>query len=120
MVVGEGCSVRGLQQGRTIGFPTINIAYEGELRAPAGVHAARVTLADGVLNGAAVVGGDFVESVAPKLEVYLLGDTKRERYGELARVELLQQVSELQKIVDVDVLRQKIIADVAAVEKYFS
>lgn len=111
-----GVVVRGLQQGRTLGYPTINISYEGTLDVPSGVYAARVELSDGMFCGAAVVGGDFVESATPKLEVHLLGDTKPERYGEVVQIELMKQVSELQRIADLDKLREKIAVDVAIVK----
>lgn len=111
-----GVVVRGLQQGRTLGYPTINISYEGMLGVPSGIYAARVTTGDGQFVGAAVVGGDFVESESPKLEVHLLDDAKSERYGEIVSVEFIKQVSELQRIADLDKLREKIAADVVMVK----
>lgn len=112
--------VRGLQQGRTLGYPTINISYTGALDARPGVYAACVRVPEGgEFVGAAVVGGDFIVSSSPKLEVHLLDDTKIERYNEVVTVELLGFVSDLVRIADLDILKEKIAADVAAVRKLF-
>ena len=117
----SGVVARGLGQGRTLGYPTINIAYTGKPLAHtrAGVYAARVYVRGGALLGAAVVGGDFVTSATPKLEVHVIDDIVVERYGEAAKVELVNFVSELEKISDIEKLKEKISDDIAAVRNYF-
>lgn len=117
----HGEVVRGLQQGRILGYPTINVAYEGALDVRPGVYAAHVRGPEGIeLCGAAVVGGDFVESLSPKLEVHVLHEICADRYGQIVSVELLSLVSELARIADLEDLRQKIAADIAAVEQFFN
>lgn len=116
----SGVVVRGLMLGRTLGYPTINIEYSGTLGVKPGVYAARVTVAQGeILPGAAVVGGDFEIGETPKLEVHLLSDEAGERYGESVSVELFMYVSELRKMSDAGMLKEKIAADVAAIRKLF-
>lgn len=115
-----GTVVRGLQQGRTTGYPTINIKYDGELHARFGSYAARVQTPDGVFLGAAVIGGDFNDVAKPKCEVHLFDDTVPERYGQTAHVEFLKFISPLMRTVDPEQLRKKIEDDVAAIKKYFT
>lgn len=53
----EGLVEHGAKLGRTIGYPTANVALGGYLRPRYGIYAARGRLADGrVLNGAANIG----------------------------------------------------------------
>ena len=118
-IVVSGSVVHGLKQGRELGYPTINIAYVGELPVRAGVYAARVKVGEREFSGAGIVGGDFVSSAAPKLEVHLLGGDHGDLYGAEAVVELFMYVSELRQISDISMLREKIAADVAAIEKLF-
>lgn len=116
----SGSVVEGLRQGRTLGYPTINIAYDGLLLADPGVYAARVKVIEGVtFNGAAVVGGDFEVTDSPKLEIHLLDDLKEARYGEHVRVELVAFVSELVRIRDSEDLKKKIENDITLIRKMF-
>lgn len=116
----SGNVIQGLQQGRTLGYPTINIAYEGALAARPGVYAARVQVSEGIdFNGAAIVGGDFLVTESPKLEIHLLGDTKEQRYGEFVTIELLDFVSELVRIHDLAELKNKIENDIVMIRKMF-
>ena len=47
----EGAVVRGAGRGRGLGFPTANVAAEGELRPKLGIYAARARVLDGPLAG---------------------------------------------------------------------
>jgi riboflavin kinase/FMN adenylyltransferase len=119
-VIVSGSIVKGLQHGRTLGYPTINIAYEGALMARPGVYAARVRVDSGdEFQGAAIVGGDFVVSDCPKFEVHLLEDTKAERYGEMVIVELVAFASEIIRMSDMDALKEKIENDIVLIRKMF-
>lgn len=119
-IVVSGVVVTGLKQGRTLGYPTINVSYAGALSAPAGVYAAYVRVEGGKqLQGAAIVGGDFSGGESPKLEVHVLGDDVPERYGEQVTVTLLDFASELVRVSDVDELKRKIENDIALIRKMF-
>ncbi|MCX6781411.1 MAG: riboflavin kinase [Candidatus Magasanikbacteria bacterium] len=119
MFIVDGTVVVGLQRGRTIGYPTVNISYADAIGAEPGVYAARVRIGEKDFFGAAVVGGDFISSKKPKLEINLFDDSTQNRYGELVHVELVEKISELEKIADRLALIEKIERDVAAVKKYF-
>jgi len=49
----EGAVARGAGRGRGLGFPTANVAAEGELRPKLGIYAARARVLDGPLAGTA-------------------------------------------------------------------
>jgi len=117
-VVISGIVVRGLQHARVLGYPTINIAYDGPLTVRPGVYAAYARVEGGTrIAGAAIVGGDFEQTESPKLEVHLLGDTTKERYGEFVEIELLDFASELVRMSDIGALKQKIENDVDLIRK---
>ncbi len=116
----SGPIVRGSEEGRALGYPTINVSYsERPFVSLPGVYAARVWIDGEKFQGAAVVGGDFLVSRTPKLEVFLLGDTVADRYGQNAEVELLEFISALEKIPVIDELIKKIEQDILRVKEYF-
>ena len=119
-VIVSGLVVQGLQQGRMLGYPTINIAYNGELSVRPGVYAAHVEVAEGIrFKGAAIVGGDFLVTKTPKLEVHLLDDTKNERYGEFVTIKIIAFASELVRVTDMVELKNKIENDIVLIRKMF-
>src|SRR5690606_42050356 len=73
----RGAVVRGDGRGRTLGFPTANVAAGPVLRPPSGVYAVRVGLddADALRPAVANLGTrpTFGDGDAPTLEVHLLG-----------------------------------------------
>ena len=75
--------------GRTIGFPTANVALNGYLRPRYGIYAVRVRLADGrVLNGAANIGiRPTFDPPKELLEVFIF-DLEGDLYGQMLEVEL--------------------------------
>ncbi len=82
---------RGRQLGRTLGFPTVNMVWEPELKPRFGVYAVRVSggEADG-LPGVANYGlRPTVEdgAISPVLEVHLLGDDCPYTEGDFLKVE---------------------------------
>ena len=122
----SGIVVHGKGEGRLLGYPTINIAYAGTFICPKGVYAAcaRSARHDGgephPFLGAAVVGGDFIESEKPKVEMFLFLDTDVDWYGTEIIIEFLGFISELQKISTHQDLIKKIESDVAAVKEFFT
>lgn len=88
----SGCVVKGEQRGRTLGFPTANVAVPPEIKLPAyGVYACRVLLPDNKAwhSGIANIGlrPTFGTHSAPTVEVYLM-DFRGDLYGQKVRVEL--------------------------------
>jgi len=86
----EGAVSEGDRRGRTIGFPTANIALGGYVRPAFGVYAVRNRLADGrIVNGVANLGRrPTVNGAEARLETHLF-DFAEDLYGQTLEVELL-------------------------------
>lgn len=86
----EGVVRRGRQLGRTLGFPTANVALEDYVAPKLGVYVTRTRMADGrVLPGVASIGTNpTVGVVDARLEVHLF-DFDEDIYGEVIETELV-------------------------------
>jgi len=85
--------IPGAQRGRTLGFPTANLAQPQTLVPAIGVYAARAILHDGTTHGAAVNIGPnptFGED-AFKIEAHIL-DYSGDLYGKLLRLDWIDRV----------------------------
>jgi riboflavin kinase/FMN adenylyltransferase len=109
-----GPVVHGDARGRTIGFPTANVAVETELLPPTGVYAVRALVDGAAVPGVANLG------VRPTfgggrlgLEVHLLG-WSGDLYGRRLIVEVVGRVRGEQRFAGVEALRAQIALDVAA------
>ncbi len=115
----EGAIIEGRRLGRTIGFPTVNVAWEPELRPAYGVYAVEVIFQGEALPAVANYGQrPTVESgpVAPLLEAHVLrggapttGDTVRVRWVRRLRAE--------QKFADLAALQSQIAKDTATAKQ---
>ena len=119
----EGPVVRGAGRGRGLGFPTANIAAEGELRPALGIYAARARVLDGELAGqvhaaALSVGRNptFSSAADVSVEVYLL-DFEGDLYDRRLRVELGERLRDELKFDSVAALVAQIDRDVARVRQ---
>ena len=109
----EGVVERGRQLGRTIGFPTLNIAWEPELKPRFGVYAVEVLDAAGNrFKGVASYGTrPTVEAAGrPILEVHLLEDSAL-TYGDKVRVNWLHFLRPESKFESLDALKKQIVVD---------
>lgn len=87
----EGEVLKGFQRGRTLGFPTANVALADYVRPRLGVYAIRVDVGDGVLlPGVASVGVNPTVGALPEplLEAHLL-DFSGDLYGKTIEVEMI-------------------------------
>ena len=87
----EGEVLTGFQRGRTLGFPTANVALGDYVRPRLGVYAVRVDVGDGVmLPGVASVGVNPTVGALPEplLEAHLL-DFSGDLYGRTIEVEMI-------------------------------
>lgn len=117
----SGRIVHGDKRGRELGYPTINVDLR-RLRSPvSGIFAARVQGLDTKPLPAAVSIGTrpMFGGGSVLLEAHLL-DFDREVYGRYVRVELLKQLRNEQKFVNMAALQEQMERDVAAVKKFFS
>ncbi|WP_116996975.1 riboflavin kinase [Desertimonas flava] len=112
----NGTVVHGQQLGRTIGFPTANLAPHPLRLVPAnGVYAAAATLADGRRFDAAVNVGvrPTVESDGVRVvEAHLL-DFDDDIYGEPITLEFARRLRDEQRFGSLDALTEQLTADVA-------
>jgi len=115
----------GAGRGRGLGFPTANVAPEGQLRPKLGIYAARAIVLDGPLAGtvrtaALSVGTNptFAESGgdAVTVEAYLL-DFDDDLYDRRLRLEVGARLRDEKKFASIDALIAQIQADVAQVRR---
>ena len=112
----SGRVVHGQARGRTIGFPTANVALAPHLVTPAyGVYAVRATVDGKQLDGVANFGIRPTVSVdnRPTLEVYLF-DTVQEIYGKILQVDFVHALRGEMKFAGLDALKEQIAKDCAA------
>ena len=109
-----GQVVAGAGRGRTLGFPTANIAADRPLLVPPGVYACRLIVGDTV-HGAVLNAGirpTFGETVFT-LEAHVL-DFSGDLYNRRVRLDFVRRLREERKFSGVDALKAQIEADVAA------
>ena len=111
----------GDQLGRTIGFPTANIAIKRRTSPVSGVYAVRVHRLDNhALNGVANIGKrPTVGGLQARLEVHLF-DFAADIYGRLVDVEFVQKIRAEQKFESLDALKAQILRDAEQARQHFS
>jgi riboflavin kinase/FMN adenylyltransferase len=119
----EGVVVPGRQLGRTLGFPTLNLAWGAELAPRFAVYAVRVSgaKADRPLPGVANFGlrPTIGPATGPLLEVHLLADCPFGP-GDRLKVEWLHLLRLEQKFAGTDELGAQIARDCARAERWFA
>jgi riboflavin kinase/FMN adenylyltransferase len=115
----DGLVVHGLERGRKLGVPTINLAYEGEILPKPGVYAGRARRLDGdaTAHAAAISIGTnptFTKPGDPELfiEAHLL-DFSGDLYDVRMRIEFLAHLREQRRFASVDELIVAMQADIA-------
>ena len=110
----HGPVVEGDRRGRTIGFPTLNVATDPRKALPIGVFAVRVDTPHGRFDGMANVGPrpTFPDG-APALEAHLF-DVDLDLYGSAVTVHLLVRLRAPQRFEGIDALRAQLERDAAA------
>lgn len=109
----QGEVIHGDQRGRTIGFPTANIALGPILEPARGVYAVRATLPDGrMMPGVANLGRrpTVADGARSRLEAHLF-DFQEDLYGQTLDVALIAFLRPEQKFASFDALRAQIEAD---------
>ncbi len=109
----EGVVLPGMARGRTIGFPTANVALGAYLRPRFGVYAVRVRLDDGrLIPGVANLGVKPTVSGAnePLLEVHLF-DFAEDLYGHRIEADFIKFLRPERKFESFDALKSQIAKD---------
>jgi len=118
----EGTVQPGKHLGRKLGFPTLNLAWEPELRPRLGVYAVQVSgeKAGGVFNAVANYGlrPTVEQSTQPRLEIHLLGDCPFGE-GDEIKVNWLSFLRPEKKFAGVEQLKLQIAADRSGAAAYF-
>ncbi len=107
----SGRVVRGRGRGRTLGFPTANLASETECIPPDGVYATRVILGDRAYPSITNIGmrPTFSES-ARTIEAHIF-DFARDIYGTRIKIELIERIRPERKFDNADALKAQITLD---------
>jgi riboflavin kinase/FMN adenylyltransferase len=108
-----GTVVRGAQLGRTLGFPTANLAVQNEQLPREGVYAVRV-MKDGIIQpGVANLGKrpTVAGNDETRLEVHLLDYNGEDFYGEELEVWFVKLLREERKFSGLDALTLQIRSD---------
>lgn len=108
-----GIVAYGEQRGRTLGFPTANIALDDAYALlPNGVYAVRVHFGDALYMGVANIGSNpTFEEVKRRLEVHIM-QFDGNLYGKKIRVDFLGKLREERKFSGVDALVEQIHRDI--------
>ncbi len=116
-----GIIVRGAQRGRTLGFPTINLACEQELLPKNGVYVGEAELNDEVWRAVINVGRrPTVEIDGPRwVEAHLL-DFDEDVYGVGARVRVCHRLRDEVRFDSLEELQRQIQIDVEHAREYIS
>ena len=113
--------VEGRQQGRLLGFPTLNQIPEEPLPVPFGVYAVRARVAEQTLGGVANYGiRPTIEGPAiPILETHLF-DFSGDLYGQVIETLPLKRLREERKFPSLDALKAQIAKDRDAARAYLA
>jgi riboflavin kinase / FMN adenylyltransferase len=116
----DGTVVEGRKRGKTIGFPTANMATDNELIPPHGVYAATMTI-DGIVHAGVTNIGvrPTFDETETTIETHLLrysGDL----YGRSVRLSFVQRLRDERRFDSVEALRAQIEADQRRADHLFS
>ncbi len=107
----SGTVVTGEKRGRTLGFPTANLATEAELLPPNGVYAVRVALGKEQRPGVASLGVKPTFSGKRfSIEAHIF-DFDRDIYGESIRMEFIEWIRDEKSFPDARALAEQIDRD---------
>ncbi len=116
----RGPVVRGRERGRTIGFPTANLASETECIPPDGVYATRVILDDGAYPAITNIGMRPTFSETERsIEAHIF-DFTRDLYGTCIKLELVERIRAERKFDSADALKAQIALDLSKVREILS
>jgi len=117
----RGPIVRGAERGRSLGFPTANIALGLDRALPAfGVYVTRAYVGGAAYPAVTNIGlRPTFDEDTPTVETYIL-DFQGEVRGEELRIELSHRLRGEMRFPDADALKEQIEKDVAATRAYLS
>lgn len=117
----RGPVITGDQRGRTLGFPTANIAIGLDRALPAyGIYVTRAFVREGTHESCTSIGirPTFDVEPRPTVETFII-DFDEDVYGQEMRIELLERLRGEQKFESVDELVAQMHKDIEATRAYF-
>ena len=117
-----GPVVKGAERGKSLGYPTANVASESDILPPQGVYAVKLVLGNKSYPAVANLGTrpSFDKQISKLyLEVHIL-DFSKNIYGKHVEVEFLKKIRNEKKFPSVQKLIQQIQKDEAAARQYFA
>ncbi|MEX2236837.1 MAG: riboflavin biosynthesis protein RibF [Dehalococcoidia bacterium] len=117
----RGPVVRGAERGRTIGFPTANLAVGADRHLPPfGVYVTRSTVGGRTFPSVTNIGlRPTFEERLPTVEAYLL-DFEGDLYGQEMRLDILSRIRAEMKFEGLDELKAQIARDVESARRHFA
>lgn len=112
MKIFQGKVEKGIQRGKQLGYPTMNIVLTDQ--SISGVYAGRVRIGKEEYMAAV-----FANQERGILEAHILDFSARELYGEEISIELHSRLRDSAVFTDEDVLRTAIAKDVERTREYF-
>jgi riboflavin kinase/FMN adenylyltransferase len=116
----EGRVVRGEQRGRSLGFPTANLAPQNRVIPRTGVYIT-ATLIEGAWRRSVTNVGTrptFAEIAEPSVETFVI-NWSGDLYGDVVRVRFLRRLRDERKFASVEELKEQIMRDRTRAENYF-
>jgi riboflavin kinase/FMN adenylyltransferase len=116
----EGRVVRGDERGRTLGFPTANLAPQNRVIPRRGVYIT-ATLIEGAWRRSLTNVGTrptFEKVAEPSVETFVI-NWSGDLYGDVVRVRFLHRLRDERKFASVEDLKQQIARDRQRAERYF-
>lgn len=117
----DGTVVEGARRGRTIGFPTANIATDNELLPPHGVYATTATVGGVAYASVTNIGvrPTVDQAGALSIETHIF-DFAGDLYGQRVRVGFVQRLRDERRFESLDALKAQIAADSERARVLFS
>ena len=114
----EGPVLHGLENGRKINFPTINLEVDEKLL-PDGVYVSRTTVDGKIYKSMTNIGThpSISELNKPIIETNIL-DFSESIYGKIVKVEFMKFIREQQKFPSLDALKEQLKKDCITAQNY--
>ena len=111
----QGRVSHGAAKGRTIGFPTANLAVRDQVIPPSGVYVTRSTIRGSIWGSVTNVGyRPTFGGTSLEIETYIIDYSGEDFYQEMLSVEFLERIRDEMRFDSVEQLRQQILNDVDA------
>jgi len=121
----KGIVIKGAQRGRTIGFPTVNIAPHVGVVPHSGVYATQILIEGKTLPSVTNIGFNptfqddrKIQEINVKIETHIL-NFKNDLYGQKISILFHKRLREEKKFASIDQLKSQISKDVESAREFF-